>query len=126
MIFDTIGILLMILALLTGWLPGPGGIPLFILGLAIFAVHHDWAQKYINTIKVWVDAAGERVFTNNKNLQLAYDVIAPMLIVGGAYVLYVHNAIWQISVAIFFIIFGLTIFAGNRNRLRKLKKKLKF
>lgn len=38
------GLLLMIGAILTGPLPGPGGIPLFLVGLAVWASEFEWAQ----------------------------------------------------------------------------------
>jgi len=39
------GLLLMIAAALTGWLPGPGGIPLFLLGLAVWSSEFAWAKR---------------------------------------------------------------------------------
>lgn len=38
------GLVLMVGAVLTGPLPGPGGIPLFLLGLAVWASEFEWAQ----------------------------------------------------------------------------------
>lgn len=39
------GMLFMVAAALTGWLPGPGGIPLFLVGIAILATEFVWAEK---------------------------------------------------------------------------------
>lgn len=39
------GLLLMVAAALTGWLPGPGGIPLFLLGLAVWSSEFAWAKR---------------------------------------------------------------------------------
>ena len=50
-----VGGLLLILAL-TGWLPGPGGIPLFIAGLAVLASEFEWAQRVLMRVKEWVQA----------------------------------------------------------------------
>ena len=47
-----VGGLLLILAPLTGWLPGPGGIPLFIAGLAVLASEFEWAQVLMR-VKEW-------------------------------------------------------------------------
>ncbi len=44
---DALGILLLVIALLIGWLPGPGGIPLTIAGLALLAVNHNWARRWL-------------------------------------------------------------------------------
>jgi hypothetical protein len=49
-----VGGLLLILAPLTGWLPGPGGIPLFIAGLAVLASEFEWAQRLLYRVKGWV------------------------------------------------------------------------
>lgn len=44
-----VGLLLILAAILTGWLPGPGGIPLFLLGIAVLATEFEWAQ----TVRDW-------------------------------------------------------------------------
>ncbi|GAA1649486.1 hypothetical protein GCM10009744_46210 [Kribbella alba] len=49
-----LGCLLIIAAPLTGWLPGPGGIPLFIAGLAVLASEFEWAQRLLQRVKGWV------------------------------------------------------------------------
>lgn len=49
------GLLLMIGAILTGPLPGPGGIPLFLLGLAVWASEFEWAQSVMLWFKAQVD-----------------------------------------------------------------------
>lgn len=40
-----IGALFIIAAGATGWLPGPGGIPLFLVGVAILATEFAWAAR---------------------------------------------------------------------------------
>ena len=40
------GAVLIIAAPLTGWLPGPGGIPLFLLGLAVLSSEFMWAERW--------------------------------------------------------------------------------
>jgi hypothetical protein len=49
-----VGGLLIIAAPLTGWLPGPGGIPLLIAGLAVLASEFEWAQRLLHRVKGWV------------------------------------------------------------------------
>ncbi|TCC25756.1 hypothetical protein E0H92_32340 [Kribbella speibonae] len=51
-----LGGILIIAAPLTGWLPGPGGIPLFIAGLAVLASEFEWAQRLLYRVKDWVKA----------------------------------------------------------------------
>ncbi len=40
--------LLILLGLLTGWLPGPGGIPLTLAGLAVLASEFAWAHRLLS------------------------------------------------------------------------------
>lgn len=35
----------MIASILTGWLPGPGGVPLFLIGIAILSTEYTWARR---------------------------------------------------------------------------------
>ncbi|WP_119714448.1 PGPGW domain-containing protein [Propionibacterium ruminifibrarum] len=45
-----LGALLLILSALTGWLPGPGGIPLFLIGMAVLASEFRWAHRITVTV----------------------------------------------------------------------------
>lgn len=45
------GLFFVILAGLTGPLPGPGGIPLLLVGLAIWASEFEWAQRVMSWVK---------------------------------------------------------------------------
>lgn len=40
-----VGITLVLASGLFGWIPGPGGIPLFLAGVAILATEYDWAER---------------------------------------------------------------------------------
>lgn len=53
-----VGSLLILAAGLTGWLPGPGGIPLFLLGIAVLATEFEWAQRVRDRILGWLEAIG--------------------------------------------------------------------
>ncbi|GAA2183909.1 hypothetical protein GCM10009785_29580 [Brooklawnia cerclae] len=55
-----IGAVLIIAAPLTGWLPGPGGIPLFLAGMAVLASEFMWAKRlrrlllrYVHIYLLW-------------------------------------------------------------------------
>jgi uncharacterized protein (TIGR02611 family) len=55
-----VGSLLILLGAATGWLPGPGGIPLALLGLAVLASEYEWAHRLLQWAKEKVHEAGER------------------------------------------------------------------
>lgn len=44
-IVTLVGALFILASILTGWLPGPGGIPLLIIGIAILASEFEWAAR---------------------------------------------------------------------------------
>ncbi len=55
-----VGFGLIIAALLTGWLPGPGGVPLFLSGLAVLSSEFFWAKslnrwlmRYVRVYLCW-------------------------------------------------------------------------
>ena len=53
-----IGMLVVILSGTIGWLPGPGGIPIFLLGVAILATEFHWAHRFKMFILNIVHKAG--------------------------------------------------------------------
>lgn len=124
-VLDILGVLFMIFALATGWLPGPGGIPLFIVGLSLLAINHTWAQKYIDILKEHAEKIGDMIFVQNRKVQITYDVISPILILAGVAFLYRHIAIWMISLGVLCSFFGIILFLGNRHRWQKLKRYFK-
>lgn len=123
-IIDVLGIVFMIAALLTGWLPGPGGIPLLIIGLSLLAINHEWAQRYIDKLKNYADHVGDLIFIEKPKVQLIYDLIAPIMIASGILLLIRHSAIWMISLGIFITALGITFLLGNRHRYRNIKRKI--
>ena len=46
-----LGVLLVLLGAATGPLPGPGGIPLVLLGIAVWASEFEWAQRLMQWFK---------------------------------------------------------------------------
>ena len=53
-IVAAVGLLLILLGLATGWLPGPGGIPLILGGLAVWASEFHWARRLLAHARVHV------------------------------------------------------------------------
>lgn len=55
---------LIILAVAIGWLPGPGGIPLALLGLNVLASEYVWAARLkgwvLKHLNAWLDKAKAR------------------------------------------------------------------
>lgn len=120
---DTAGYLLVVGAALTGWLPGPGGIPLLIAGLGLLSINNEWAKK----IREYLLANGGKfvqvIFPKNPIAQWTYDIVAIALFALATFLAWRHAALWQVSVAVSAFFAAVTIALMNRDRLAQLKKK---
>lgn len=54
-----IGTAIVIISPFTGALPGPGGIPVFLIGVAILATEFEWAQRIRDPLLRLAQSAGE-------------------------------------------------------------------
>ena len=119
-IFDTLAIFCFIGVVLFGWLPGPGGIPLFLLGLSLLAVNHDWAERWLETAKHKGVTFKKWLFPDVGWIRLAYDVIAVGLFSLGAYVAISASARYIAAIGTVLMTFSLFFFLLNRERFDKL------
>jgi hypothetical protein len=86
-IIFVVGMLFIITAALTGWLPGPGGIPLFLIGIAILATEFEWANRHRVRVISWIHKAGSQ-FRQHKVLGSVVLVICTGIVVTLSIVLY--------------------------------------
>lgn len=123
---DAAGYFLIIAALATGWLPGPGGIPLAIAGLGLLSLHNDWALRLREYLLSHSGKAVKFLFPSNRWVQWAYDLLAGLLLTLTVVLEIRRAAIWQISLgaaAFFFAGFIVMMNRGRWNRLRPSKHK---
>lgn len=76
-----LGGILIIASLLTGWLPGPGGIPLFLLGIAILATEFERAKIVRDKVLSWLKYFS-RWFKDNQLLGLILIALFILTLVG--------------------------------------------
>jgi hypothetical protein len=81
-----VGVLLIILAILTGWLPGPGGVPLALIGLAVLASEFEWAARLLDRVKEWALAGAGWVRRQPTWLRRLGEVITVVSMVASVYV----------------------------------------
>jgi hypothetical protein len=120
---DAAGYLLIVLAVLTGWLPGPGGIPLALAGLALLSINNEWARR----LRIYLlDNGGKLVqflFPVNPLVQWAYDALVIVLLIVVTALAFAHNALWQVSLAILLFFVAVFLAVMNRDRISRLKRK---
>ncbi len=124
-VFDFLAVLCFIGVILFGWLPGPGGIPLFLLGLSLLAVNHDWAERWLSTAKLKGVSIKKWLFPNIEWIKRAYDIVATTAMITASLLLYKFDSRLIEGFAILVIFFSLFIFLVNRNRFDSFSKLLK-
>lgn len=120
---DLAGYALILLAALTGWLPGPGGIPLAIAGLGLLSINNEWARRLRDYL---LDNGGKLIkvlFPPNPIVQWLYDIIVVLLWILVAVLASKHAALWQISLAVALFFASLAIAVLNRDRMQRLRRK---
>ncbi|HEX2050396.1 MAG TPA: PGPGW domain-containing protein [Actinomycetota bacterium] len=60
-VVTVLGVLLVVLALVTSWIPGPNGIPMALAGLALLATEYDWAKDLLDWAKERFNDARHRI-----------------------------------------------------------------
>ena len=125
LVTDLAGYLLIILSALTGWLPGPGGVPLLLAGLGLLSINNKWAH----TLREYVLRNGGRIveilFPPNRIVEWGYDVLAVLLFIISSILIWERVAIWQISLAVMGYFTALTIAIMNRDRAGIIKRRQK-
>lgn len=124
-VFDLMAGLCFIGVILFGWLPGPGGIPLFLLGLSLLAVNHDWAERWLETAKHHGVTFKKWIFPNIRWIQNLYDFFAVSFIIIGGYILIVYDNRYIQGGMVAIICLSLFVFLTNRNRFDSFEKLFK-
>lgn len=119
---DAAGYLLLIAAALTGWLPGPGGIPLALAGLGLLSINNEWARRLRTYLLDHGGKIVQIIFPKNQFVEWTYDIL--VLIVFGVvtWLAFMHAAVWQMSLAVALFFIALAIALLNRDRYNRLTK----
>ncbi len=115
-ITDAAGYLLLLAAALTGWLPGPGGVPLALAGLGLLSINNKWASDLRDFAIKHGGRVIEVIFPRNSVVEWSYDVLAVLLLALSSVLIWQHSALWQISLAIGGYFFALFLALMNRDR----------
>ena len=120
LVIDILGVLMLIGAVLFGWLPGPGGVPLLLGGLGLLSINHEWARKLLQEVKNKGNSLYDIFFPNNAFIHWLYDLLGVGIAVAAIYIisLETRNFIQTIAIAVVFVSVGLL--ATNRRRIEKI------
>lgn len=119
-LFDTLAGLCFIGVILFGWLPGPGGVPLLLAGLGFLAVNHDWAERWMETIKVKGKSVKSIIFPPTPWIRHTYDVLSIVLFTLAVWAYITVTNRFLAAACIVLASLSFFVFLLNRERLDKL------
>lgn len=115
-----LGLVLVIAAPLVGWIPGPGGIILFLAGIAVLASEFDWAKHIEIFFLKTVPKEIEKRWQPTPAWEAIFDVTAILLLLAA---LSAATMDWWAPVLSFGIA-AICLFLFNRDRLSRLRRRL--
>lgn len=125
LLVDILGFTLILAAIPLGWLPGPGGIPLIILGLSLLATNHEWAERWLDRVKQQASKAADKVANTDPTTKWAIDIFSVLLIAGAVLLVTQVTRSVATTAAISLLIVGTTMLLTNQNRYKKAWEKFK-
>lgn len=118
---DGLGITLIIIAIPIGWLPGPGGIPLIIIGLSLLARNNKWARDILDNFEEKWRFYNSKVTSAGPKMALFFDILVPLLFV-AAFLVYKNLDGNLRYAALGPATFAVVLLLVNRSRFARLKK----
>lgn len=122
---DIAGFGLMILAPFLGWLPGPGGIPLFLAGLGLVSINHHWARRLLKDFDMRRMEFTDKYLMAGWVFSLLLDVICFILLCTGVYISFTSDNILVRGMSIGIGMTAFIIILSNQKRLDRIVAKLK-
>lgn len=115
------GMLLVTVAPFIGALPGPGGIAVFLAGIAVLASEFDWAENLKEVILTKAPGEVKKRWRPTHKWQIVFDVTTVGLLTAAVvcFVKTVYLPVISLTAT------AIAIAAFNRNRLERLKARLK-
>jgi hypothetical protein len=122
---DTAGYGLILAGILTGWLPGPGGIPLVVGGLGLLSINNLWAKRLRIFVLDHAGKAADVLFPKIPWIEWGYDVLVVLLFALTIALEWRHASIFQMGLGVSAFFIALLIALTNRDRLARLRGKHK-
>ena len=122
---DILGFTLILVAIPISWLPGPGGIPLIILGLSLLATNHEWAERIMNRVKSEALKASKRVTDADPVTKWGIDILGIIFIAVAVILVTQFTRSIATTAAISLSIGAVVLLISNQNRYQKLWERLR-
>lgn len=117
---DVAGFGLMIIAPFLGWLPGPGGIPLFIAGLGLVALNHEWAANLLRDFEEKRQELTDKYLMTSPRVSLTVDALSVVLFGVGLYIAVSQDALILRGAGLGLASITLIITLSNQKRFERI------
>jgi len=124
-LIDIAGILLVIISPFFGWVPGPGGIPIFLAGLGLLATNHEWAKHLLENFDE------KRIYYTDKLLMggvvqtAIIDISCVLVFSAGLYINLMATHLWLRGLGFALCSISLIVILCNRKRFDRILAKFK-
>jgi hypothetical protein len=122
---DIGGFGLILLGLLTGWLPGPGGIPLVLAGLALLSLNYEWAEKILKDFDRKRIEYSEKYLNADPVTSRFIDVFCIIIIFVGGWIISSQDSVAFRASGGALLLLGIITILSNQKRFQRIFSKKK-
>lgn len=124
-LIDIAGFGLMIISPFLGWLPGPGGIPLFLAGLGLVSLNHEWARRLLKDFDKKRVEYTDKYLMSSPRVSFVIDLVCIALLCLGTFIVFTQDPLSLRAPGLGLISVTLIILVSNQKRFERLSKWLK-
>lgn len=124
-LIDIAGFGLMIIAPFLGWLPGPGGIPLFLAGLGLVSTNHAWAKRLLRDFDVRRVELTDKYLMAGWAFSIFIDIVCIAVLCLGLYISFSSDELIKRALGLGLTSFALIVILSNQKRLDRIFAKFK-
>jgi hypothetical protein len=124
-VIDIAGFGLMIASFLLGWLPGPGGIPLFLAGLGLLALNHEWAESLLKNFEKKREVFTDKYLMSSPRTSRIIDFVSTAATVIGLWLAFTQMHLVYKGVGLAITSISLIVILSNQKRFERIAKMLK-
>ncbi len=122
---DIAGFTMIIASPFLGWLPGPGGVPLFLAGLGVLSLNYEWPERILKSFDRTRKELTAKYLVNNPRVSLSVDLVSGLLITTGVYLIITSASTPPRLIGVGLFTAGIVLLFSNRNRLQSWLNKHK-
>ena len=119
-LIDVVGVMAIIAAPLTGWLPGPGGIPLFVAGLGLLSLNHEWAENALKSFEQKREEYRDKFLMGSPRTSRAIDSVCIALMAVGLYLAVTQDNILLRGSGLATFTLSAAVLLSNQKRIERI------